>query len=228
MKNYFIKLIFVTLFFLIFFPSEARAASLNLSGKKEVSLNSQTLINVFVNTKGERVNTVEVKINFDPQNMEVISLNTNPSVFSIFVQKDFDNSKGEITFVAGVPSPGFSGNGNAFQIIFLPKKLGKTTVSVSSGSKVLSDTDNHDLFEGGSSFSVDVVKESFVEKDDFPITKTPTLSISDSIIPSSNNVSQTACTLCKEEKPLSFWLEVIIASNFCTFLLVFFFKKRYK
>ncbi len=159
----FIFFIFTILFFFLI-PKSSSAANFSLSSlKKEVDLNSFFQVEVNLNTKGEKINAMEAKLNFDPEKIQVISLDTANSIFSLFIQKDFDNEKGVITVIAGLPSPGFSGSGQAFTINLKAVKKGESEIDISSASKILNNDKNNNIFEKSSSLNFSINSYSKTE-----------------------------------------------------------------
>lgn len=147
-KIIFLKIIFLLFLFLVFLTfgkKSVLAAYFSLGGEKEVGLGERFSLTVGLQTE-ENVNAVEAKIDFEPQFLEVVSLDTSSSVFSFFVQKDFDNSRGKITVVAGSPSPGVIGSGRVAKINFRAKKTGETKITISGESKILTNADNRNIF----------------------------------------------------------------------------------
>jgi len=140
-----ILLIFLVLAFLALGRKPVWAAYFSLAGGKEAGLGERFSLTVGLKTE-ENVNAVELRIEFEPQFLEVVSLDTSSSVFAFFAQKDFDNSQGKITVVAGSPSPGVIGAGRVIRVNFRAKKIGETQIRVGGESKILTNVDNRNLF----------------------------------------------------------------------------------
>ena len=128
-------IIFLFLAFLFDLP-DANAASLYFSS----SSNSYTVgdiftVNVLVNTEGQAINAAESTINFPIDFLEVISTNKSGAIFSLWVEEPaFSNSAGTISFVGGLPTPGFNGTaGKIISVVFRAKKAGSATVIFASG-----------------------------------------------------------------------------------------------
>ena len=128
-------IIFLFLAFLFDLP-DANAASLYFSS----SSNSYTVgdiftVNVLVDTEGQAINAAESTINFPIDFLEVISTNKSGAIFSLWVEEPtFSNSAGTISFVGGLPNPGFNGTaGKIISVVFRVKKAGSATVIFASG-----------------------------------------------------------------------------------------------
>ena len=91
---------------------------------------------VEVDTLGKAINNVESIIQFPSDLLEVISLDSNSSIFSIWAeQPNFSNNAGRITFNGGIPNPGFQGSaGKILSIIFKTKKAGIASVIFSNSA----------------------------------------------------------------------------------------------
>ncbi len=53
------------------------------------------------------VNVIAVELNFDPNQIEIIDIDTTGSVMNIFAKKSFSNTDGTISLMAGITHPGF-------------------------------------------------------------------------------------------------------------------------
>jgi len=134
--NGFVFLIgFFSLLFIFNLP-EANAATLYFNPSSGgFTVNDIFTVNVFVNTEGQRINVAEAKINFPTEFLEVVSISKTNSIFSLWVEEpSFSNSAGVISFVGGLPTPGFTGSaGKIFSVVFKAKKPGSATLIFSSG-----------------------------------------------------------------------------------------------
>ena len=126
---------FFSLLFILNLP-EANAATLYFNPSSGgFTVNDIFTVNVFVNTEGQRINVAEAKINFPTEFLEVVSISKTNSIFSLWVEEpSFSNSAGVISFVGGLPTPGFTGSaGKIFSVVFKAKKPGSATLIFSSG-----------------------------------------------------------------------------------------------
>lgn len=92
-----------------------------LSGTPETVANRTITVPIEVDTAGQTINVAEVYLKFDPNLIQVQSVSKDSSIFNIWIpnQPAFDNTKGEISFAAGLPNPGYKGKG----------KIGSVTLS---------------------------------------------------------------------------------------------------
>lgn len=105
-----------------------------------VDLEAQIPVKIKIDTGGESINTIEVKIKFDPERVAVKDLITIASICGddYFLEKNIDNNLGQVSFACLRPSPGFSGNdGTVAEILLQPKKIGNFTLVFDEATKVL-------------------------------------------------------------------------------------------
>lgn len=113
------------------FMVSAQEASFSLSpAKGTYGVRDNFSVNVFISTEGTAINAAQAKISFPPEKLKVVDISNGSSIFTLWVQEPaFSNSKGEISFGGGLPSPGFKGkNGKVITIIFQGKALGEAKV----------------------------------------------------------------------------------------------------
>jgi len=126
----------------LFFPSAIKAeeASLFLSpGSESFIVGDSFSVELGVDTAGLPINAAQTTIYFPPDIVEVLSISKDNSIFSLWPKTPaFSNSAGEISFIGGLPHPGFNGKGNVITINFKAKKEGEALFSFDE-SKVLAD-----------------------------------------------------------------------------------------
>jgi len=117
---------------------KATGASLSLTPETGTFQNSNTfLVKVIVSSGGSTINAAQSTILFSKDLLEVKSISKVNSIFTLWPEEpNFSNSKGEISFKGGVPSPGFNGTDDILTITFRAKKAGEAKV-LFSGSEVL-------------------------------------------------------------------------------------------
>jgi Cohesin domain len=91
---------------------------------------------VYVNTQAEAVNNADAVITFPKNLVEVVSVSTAGSIFSLWVEQPaFSNSAGTISFNGGLPTPGFNGSGGKIiGITFRLKESGSASLSCSAAA----------------------------------------------------------------------------------------------
>lgn len=128
-------------FFVLAAAGTAEAASLRLTPSTGVYEAGATFTaTVQVVTSGSPVNAAEGTLSFNPNELSVVSVNRNNSVFNLWIaDPTFSNSAGTVSFSGGVPS-GYSGAvGNVLSVTFRARNAGSPRVSFTSGSVLAND-----------------------------------------------------------------------------------------
>ena len=139
-KFYFLLSIFYFLViaaFLAVFPARAQGASFYVSPRAENYKIGQIFnVDVFVDSGGVSINAAQAKIIFPAKTLKVVSISKANSIFSLWFQDPiFSNSKGEISFGGGLPSPGFKGKaGKVITISFQSKAIGQAKLDFKDGA----------------------------------------------------------------------------------------------
>ena len=97
---------------------------------KTVSAGDNFSVDLMLSSSDKSINVIDGTIIYDKNKLEVKKINIKNSVFSLWTEEpSFDNKKGELSFVGGVPN-GFSGkDGKILNINFSAKKSGDTLIS---------------------------------------------------------------------------------------------------
>ncbi len=120
--------LFITFFA---FSEQAQAAVLHIKpAQVEVTAGNIVRVQVSVDTQGKVINNAESVVQFPTDLLEVVSLDSASSIFSLWVENpSFSNTTGQVTFNGGVPNPGFQGSsGNIVSIVFRAKKTGTASI----------------------------------------------------------------------------------------------------
>lgn len=112
-------------------------AALSIVGPDSVTVGKEFTISVHVDSKGNYINAVKSYLEFDPDVLQVINENTRSSFCNFYVEKKYDNTKGEIQLSCGSPYPGFKGENAVQEIEFLSKAAHDTEIKISDKSLVL-------------------------------------------------------------------------------------------
>jgi hypothetical protein len=121
-------------------PANAATFELNpISGT--FTANSRFTVEVLVDTNGQAINSAEGTISFDTRYLSVEKIATDVSIFRFWVKEPiFSNPAGTISFLGGLPSPGYLGaNGKVLKITFLASGAGKASVKFTDGSILAND-----------------------------------------------------------------------------------------
>lgn len=141
-KTYFKTSIVCALFVIgLTLPLAAWAATVFLNPAiEEHSLGDTFTTQVRIDTEGEVINTVETHLVFSQDVLEVVSLEKENSILSLWIgDPAYLNAEGFISFIGGLPTPGYQGkDGLIGTITFKVKGEGKAGVSFEeSSSRVL-------------------------------------------------------------------------------------------
>jgi hypothetical protein len=135
-KNMKIKKILISIVMLLIAPFSVKAATLFLMPQSEEIFKDESFIaELMIDTEGENINVVDVRLTFPNDLIEIIDFEKGGSIFTLWAEEP-DIREGEITFSAGVPG-GFVGKGFIGRINFLGKEVGKAKIGFSEDSKVL-------------------------------------------------------------------------------------------
>lgn len=132
----FLFVVLLSVFLLLPFITEAASFYL-LPSSQKVYQTESFISELRLNTEGEDINAVQVKIGFPLDLLEAIDISTGNSVLTLWPEEpSFSNQTGEISFIGGVPK-GFNGDGVMGTVIFRGKKIGNATVNFKEDSQVL-------------------------------------------------------------------------------------------
>jgi cohesin domain-containing protein len=156
-------LVLVSLFF-VFTPKKRwdlkfklgtsyRPGIFQIVADKEVSANSPFSIKFVADSDDQAVNAVALEIEFDPDRLEILNVNTSQSFCQFYPENKFNNAQGTISIHCGAPHPGFRGEDIIANVKFLAKIVGQTKIEITEKSMILLDDG-----KGTNIFSKPVVK----------------------------------------------------------------------
>ncbi len=137
--------IFFFIFFILFlfsFTGAVNSATLFLSPSSGTFTVGKTFsVSVKVDSGGSvGINAAEAVLTFDPAYLNVNNVSKSGSIFTLWpVEPTFSNSKGEISFAGGSPTPYTGSAGTIISITFVAKKEGTTEVKFKSGAVLAAD-----------------------------------------------------------------------------------------
>lgn len=134
-KSIIVTLLTTALF--LFSASFSFAASLSVTPtSSKISVGNIVSVKVVVGTQGKSINNSEAKILFPADLLEIVSINKNSSVFTMWVEDPkFSNITGTISFNGGLPNPGYVGeNGEIVSVAFRAKKAGTASIVFSESA----------------------------------------------------------------------------------------------
>lgn len=150
-------------------------------------------IPVVINMRSDtfKANLFSAKMNFDPNVLEILSIDSSNTFITNWVERAYDNSLGTASVIGAVPKPGFNTSGQDAAmavLIFKAKAPGSFTVSFSPASVIYRNTDNINILSSTANvtFTVSPVPTPFPSPSPTLAptpTPTPTESPSPSPIP---------------------------------------------
>ncbi len=152
---------------LLFFAGQAGAATLYLTtSTNSVKVGELVTIRALVNTQNKTINNAEAAIIFNKDLVEVISLTTRNTIFTLWVeQPNFSNSSGRITFNGGLPNPGYTGGGGEIvSVTFRAKAQGTAAFSFAGAAVRENDGLGTDIFSGQGTVSVAIASDQPAEE----------------------------------------------------------------
>lgn len=155
---------------------DASAATAYFSPSSGVIAGATMSVDILVDTKAIAVNNAEMVVRFPNDLLEIVSTSASDSVFSLWVgAPKFSNETGTLSFTAGIPTPGFTGDsGKVLSVVFRVKKSGQAILTFSSVIIRANDGYGSNVFESGAKASFDLAPEiqpaiSVVEVIDPPV-----------------------------------------------------------
>ncbi|MBI5530975.1 MAG: hypothetical protein HY918_05790 [Candidatus Doudnabacteria bacterium] len=128
------KNLIVALLMMLVMPVAAEAANLTLSAEnREFNAGDEFLVELRLDSAGEKINVVDGMVNFDASKLEVRDISTGGSVFNLWTRTPvYSNDSGKIFFTGGTTQN--SGNGKILSIVFLAKSSGDAEINISPDS----------------------------------------------------------------------------------------------
>lgn len=156
------------------------------SSKAQMNVGDTATISLYVDTQSQAINNTESTISFSKDIVDVVSINTQGSIFGLWVeQPSFSNTAGTITFNGGVANPGYQGaRGLLFSVNVKAKKTGSATFSFGTSAVRANDGLGTDVLVQKT--GVTIVVNPAIEK---PLIPEPVVTKEDpaQIIPSSSS-----------------------------------------
>lgn len=89
------------------------------------------------------INVIQADLGFDPKLLEVLDINTNGSISSVFIEKNIKNELGYARISGGIPNPGYKGDTGLFaKVKFKTRGPGFAEVKFLASSVILAN-DGH-------------------------------------------------------------------------------------
>ncbi len=93
---------------------------------------------IYINTKGQSVNGIEVRLNFDKNKLSIINPTGGTSIIGIWTEPPrYDNTNGTASYVGVVPGGITTASGLVGTVTFKAIAPGKATLLIASNSRIL-------------------------------------------------------------------------------------------
>lgn len=148
--------------------------SLTLKSEGAAALGGEIAVDVYIRADSDNINLVNTKINFDPQALKVTKIATSSATNTYFATKwlesYFDNNKGQVSLIGGVPNPGVKTNlGDQSlklaTIYFRPQRLGPVSLSFQEGGEILRNSDNLNALQKTNKIDINISEGLSLESD---------------------------------------------------------------
>ena len=138
--NYLRQTLFLaSLFLLLGVFSSAKAAQFFIA-PPEIYVNQETEVVVGLDTENQTINTVELGLNFSPDDFLIKNVSNGNSIISFWIEEPkFSNEKGEINFAGIIPGGYFGRGGDLIKVDLVAKKTGTAIFNIKSAKVLLND-----------------------------------------------------------------------------------------
>ena len=129
----------VFLLALFFFTKPAEAANFNVSPSSGTYTVGSTFdVSVLLDTKGQSINAVDMQLSFPPDKLQLISPSAGTSIIGVYTTPPrFDNAKGEVQIVGGIPNGINVSSGLVTKLTFRVKGIGNASLRFTGNSQAL-------------------------------------------------------------------------------------------
>lgn len=128
-------------------PTTVQINASNIVPKTEITISpssgtftqgSTFEVPIYLNTKGSTIGTIELHMSFDPNVLNVVKPSGGSSIIGLWVAApSYDNTKGIISFIGGIPRGITTSSGLIATITFEAKRVGTSEVSLRNTSRIL-------------------------------------------------------------------------------------------
>lgn len=182
----------------VFFDSVS-AASLYISPASGTYRQGETFqVSVYVSSADQAMNTAEANISYPTDKLEITSITTVNSIFTLLVENPrYNNNNGTAYFSGIVVNPGYQGkSGRLVRINFRGKALGQATVNISSGQVLANDGLATNILTGRSGGKYTIIeKPKPAPTPEKPPVEEPVTPVPEPVIPTTTPIIEiTPCT----------------------------------
>jgi hypothetical protein len=135
------KKLYVILFAVlcVLFTKQALAATLySQAANQEVYVDQSFVVDWYLDSEGKSINSLDLKLNFSPDTLEVANASTGNSLVSLWIKSPVaDNNSGSLELVGGIPNGLNSDHIPIFRTVITAKKEGPAFIRLGEASAVL-------------------------------------------------------------------------------------------
>lgn len=125
--------ILVLFFFSSFLWSYASSITFRVS-PSEIKKGDTVIVDVRISATNEKINAIDGAVVFDPNYLEIQSISTSDSVFTLWTRKPSESRKLGIVLFTGGRVDAFTGEGTVFKVAVKAKKDGVTPIVVANNT----------------------------------------------------------------------------------------------
>jgi hypothetical protein len=112
-------------------PFGAASAEIYFSGiPSEIYLNQTADLEVHVKSERSAINAAGVVVQLNPSMIDIVSMSTEQSFCSLYLENSFNARTGEARVACGTPQPGFSGDSVVMRLRLRFKQPGQTNITI--------------------------------------------------------------------------------------------------
>ena len=150
-----IALCLVSAFACVSLPASAEGVTLNandLVPRVELFFSPQTgsfqegstfEVPVYINTKGNRINTVELHVRFDPRKLRIVKPSSGTSIIGLWVDApSYDNERGVLDIAGAIPGGITTDSGLIVTVSFQALTPGEAPLSIQNNTQKLLPKEN--------------------------------------------------------------------------------------
>lgn len=133
-----------------------------LSGSTSVAAGNQFSVQVLTRSDSEAANLFSADLVFQPQFLEVISVDTTGSFITNWIEQFIDNTEGELSLIGGLPTPGLKTSGSDILIAkayFRAKSVGVASITFNNANThIYSNVSNKDILASTTGITINIVQ----------------------------------------------------------------------
>ena len=158
MRRIHFSVLSIVFFLTVLSPMRVHAATLLVApSAASITVGDTVALTVRLNSAGVAVNNAEGSLSFSPSMFDLVSVQKDASLFTIWISAPSYDGNGTIAFNGGLPSPGYEGrDGFLFKVVLRAKSPGTSAVALSNAAVRANDGLGTDVYTGSADARVTV------------------------------------------------------------------------